>query len=68
MDVMVEADEDFDEVALNVLLAEGLDIPTAWEASRRDRGSESRALNCTGAMILLVFSVLALLASVFLLR
>jgi hypothetical protein len=28
--------DDIDEVALNVLLAEGLDLPTALAASRRD--------------------------------
>jgi len=33
--------DDIDEVALNVLLAEGVDLPTAWEASRRDASEES---------------------------
>jgi hypothetical protein len=31
--------DDIDEVALNVLLAEGLDLPTALAASRRDSPS-----------------------------
>ena len=32
--------DDIDEVALNVLLAEGVDLPTALEASRRNVGND----------------------------
>ena len=32
--LLVNMPDPSDEVALNVLLAEGLDVPTAWEASQ----------------------------------
>ena len=55
--------DDIDEVALNVLLvllADGLDVLTALEASRRNGGRESDARGCMGATILLVVTVLAI--------
>jgi hypothetical protein len=38
---MIDPPDDIDEVALNVLLAEGVDLPTAWEASRRESNEAS---------------------------
>lgn len=52
--------DDLDEVTLNVLLAEGLDLPTAVEASRRDGGSESAGLGWVGAVVLLVVALLVI--------
>jgi len=53
--------EQIDEVALNVLLAEGLDVPTAVEASRRDDGgSESVVLGWIGVLVLLVIAIAVL--------
>lgn len=43
---MDDPSDDIDEVALNVLLAEGVDLPTAWEASRRDFDGASSGLGC----------------------
>jgi len=60
---MAEPDDEIDEVALNVLLAEGLDAPTAWEASRRDSSAESpesAAKGCTGAVVLLAVAALVI--------
>ena len=57
---MDESNDDIDEVALNVLVADGLDFPTAWEASQRDDGSQPAALGCIGAAILLVVAVLVI--------
>jgi hypothetical protein len=54
----MDAPEEFDEVALNVLLAEGVDLPTALEASRRDSNSSKQG--CVGVMILIVFAPLAI--------
>ena len=43
---MPAPDDEIDEVALNALLAEGVDFPTALEASRRDFGGASSGLGC----------------------
>jgi len=40
---MNDADDSIDEVALNVLVAEGVDVPTALEASRISLEPESVA-------------------------
>jgi hypothetical protein len=56
---MDEPSEDIDEVALNVLLAEGLDVPTAGEASRRDSGEERGGWGCLGSGILLTATIIA---------
>jgi hypothetical protein len=40
--------DDIDEVALNVLLAEGVDLPTAIEASRLNDGPPTTQ-GCLGA-------------------
>jgi len=60
---MIEPDDDLDEVALNVLHAEGVDVPTACEASRRDCGAESpraEASGCLGYVILLTVALLVI--------
>lgn len=54
---MDEPNDNLDEVALNALLAEGLDVPTAIEASRRDGGSESATLSWVGVVALLCVAV-----------
>jgi hypothetical protein len=51
---MDDPSDDIDEVALNVLLAEGVDFPTAWEASRRDVNDESKGSGCLGLALWLV--------------
>lgn len=38
---MPDPSDEIDEVAFNVLLSEGMDVPTAWEASRRTGSSQS---------------------------
>lgn len=59
-------DESLDEVALNALLAEGIDLPTAWEASRILPGNENPdkrpepASWATVAILLFVALVVAL--------
>jgi hypothetical protein len=52
-----EPNNDLDEVALNVLLAEGLDVPTAREASRRSGGSGSAEFGCLGSALLITASL-----------
>jgi hypothetical protein len=49
--------DDIDEVALNVLLAEGVDLPTALEASRRNSGDPSPESGCLGVVVLIVVAV-----------
>jgi len=46
-----------DEVALNVLLAEGVDVPTAWEASRRDSDAGPTALTGIGRVIAILLAL-----------
>jgi hypothetical protein len=58
MGVMVEPNEDFDEVALNVLLAEGLDVPTAWEASRCDSSTKPADSYGLGIVVFLIIAQL----------
>ena len=55
----MSADDDIDEVALNVLLAEGIDLPTALAASRWDSGTATDPRSCFGTVILLVVVVVA---------
>jgi hypothetical protein len=58
--------EPIDEVAFKVLFAEGLNVTTAWVASRPDDGgSEPGALGWTGVLVLLVVAI-AVLAAVLL--
>ena len=57
---MPASDDDLDEVALNVLLAEGLDVPTAMEASRRDGDSGTAVLSSVGLVILVVVALLVI--------
>ena len=59
---MDNAPNDVDEVALNVLLAEGVDFPTALEASRRDSDSNSSNLGCAGVVILAIAAHMSLAA------
>jgi hypothetical protein len=49
--------DDIDGVALNVLLAEGVDLPTALEASRRDSHATSPESGCLGVVVLIVAAV-----------
>jgi hypothetical protein len=58
-------DDNLDEVAINVLLAEGVDVPTALEASRRDADRQPDGRGCMGATILLVVAVLAIVVLLF---
>jgi hypothetical protein len=51
---MTDPIDNIDEVALNVLLAEGVDLPTALEASRRGSGTESSRSGCAGVLILII--------------
>jgi len=51
-------DDQIDEVVLNTLLAEGVDLPTAWEASRHEPPQSSSGGN--GALVFYVVIVLAL--------
>jgi hypothetical protein len=53
--------QQIDEVALNVLLAEGLDAPTAWEASRRDDNQAPAAPSCNAVIVLIVVACMLLL-------
>ncbi len=59
--------EDIDEVALNTLLAEGVDFPTAYAASVRDNEPrEPKQLSgwfVAGAVLGVIVFVLILLAS-----
>jgi len=58
---MIDPPDDIDEVALNVLLAEGVDLPTAWEASRREScEADSHAGQWVGVVVLLVVVVAVL--------
>lgn len=60
---MDNPDDDIDEVALNVLLAEGVDLPTALEASRRDPGEGNATVNqgcLLAAAVVIVALVIAL--------
>ena len=50
--------EEVDEVVLNTLLAEGVDVPTAWEATRH-RAPESPTGD-TGALVFYAVVLLAL--------
>jgi hypothetical protein len=60
---MDDQSDDIDEVALNVLLAEGVDLPTALEASRRDSTSGGKQAGCLGAaMVAVVFGTVVGLA------
>jgi hypothetical protein len=61
-DIVPDPPDDVDEVALNVLLAEGFDLPTALEASRRDYATNPSQTGCLGvtAMILTVVGVVVL--------
>ena len=52
--------DELDEVALNALLAEGVDLPTAWEASRRSSDSDSSGSGCAGILILIIAAPLAI--------
>lgn len=63
---MPDPSDEIDEVAFNVLLAEGLDVPTAWEASRRTESSQSPATALSLVVVLglataLVITALAVL-------
>jgi hypothetical protein len=51
--------EEVDEVVLNTLLAEGVDVPTAWEASRY-RTSESPTGGTGAALVFFAVVLLAL--------
>ncbi len=57
---------EIDEVVLNVLLAEGLDLPTALEAARRvpAEGGSSRQPGCLWIILVIgpLFQLLRLLA------
>jgi hypothetical protein len=55
---MSDPSDDIDEVALNVLLAEGLDVPAAVEASRRSRGSGSAEFGWFGLAVLIIASLI----------
>ena len=58
---MIDPPDEIDEVALNVLLAEGVDLPTAWEASRREAcDGESHAGRWVGVVVLLVAAAVVL--------
>ena len=58
---MPDESDDIDEVALNVLLAEGVDLPTAWEASWREScEADSDAGQWVGVVVLLVVVVAVL--------
>jgi len=54
--------DEVDEVALNVLLAEGVDFPTAWEASRRGSDADSSGSGCAGVLILIIAAHTAIAA------
>jgi len=54
--------EEIDEVALNALLAEGVDLPTALEASRRGADAETSRSGCAGVVILIIAATLAIAA------
>ena len=54
---MDNASNDVDEVALNVLLAEGVDFPTAWEASRRGSRSQPEDSHRFGTVLLLLLAL-----------
>jgi hypothetical protein len=57
---MPDAADDIDEVALNALLAEGVDLPTALEASRSGCDAEASRAGCLGvAIIILAVSIAA---------
>lgn len=43
--------DDIDEVALNTLLAEGVDLPTALEASRRNADGGTEAPLSPGCLV-----------------
>ena len=63
---MSDSSDEIDEVTFNVLLAEGMDVPTAWEASRRGGSSESPVLALClvaglGLMTVLLITVLTVL-------
>jgi hypothetical protein len=62
---MKECHEEIDEVALNVLIAEGLDVATAVEASRCDSSTEPSALHCHVQLILLVVAIVLIVAYAF---
>jgi hypothetical protein len=57
---MSDPNDDLDEVALNVLLAEGLDVPTAVEASRRDGDAGAGVSGWVGMVILLAAAFVAI--------
>jgi hypothetical protein len=58
---MNPSDKDIDEVALNVLLAEGVDLPTALEASRRSAGG-GKATTRPGCLVVAALIAALLIA------
>jgi hypothetical protein len=50
---LLESPDDVDEVALRVLLAEGVDLPTAIEASRLN-GESPQDRGCLGVAAMVV--------------
>ena len=58
-------DDQIDEVVLNTLLAEGVDLPTAWEASRH--GPPESPSGSSGALVFYAVVLLALTLAVWLL-
>jgi hypothetical protein len=57
--------EEVDEVVLNTLLAEGVDVPTAWEASRYR--TPEYPTGGTGALVFYAVVLLALALGLWLL-
>ena len=57
-------DESIDEDALNVLLAEEVDLPTALAASRRGSVSDSSNSGCAGVVILTIAAHMTVAAMV----
>lgn len=59
--------DDIDEVTLNVLLAEGLDLPTALEASRRDSADPPSGGGSSQAALWIALAIVAALSAALLL-
>jgi hypothetical protein len=57
---MLDPSDDIDEVALNVLLADGVDLPTAWEASQRVSGTDAVPTPGRGWVIVNLLVILGL--------
>jgi hypothetical protein len=57
---MLDPSDDIDEVALNVLLADGVDLPTAWEASQRGTGTDAVPTPGRGWVIVNLLVILGL--------